>query len=82
MDSFIPHLLYNNVPTSNLITPHKDKINDNTIWVQKIGQILILPVHSQHNSIDTLSLSVIVLVILNLEFEQRNIFHCKGEVRS
>lgn len=46
VDSFITHLLYNNVPTDNLITLGKDKINDNTIWVQKIGQILILPLHS------------------------------------
>lgn len=46
VDSFITHLLYNNVPTDNLITLRKDKINVNTIWVQKTGQILILPLYS------------------------------------
>lgn len=46
MNSFITHLLCDNVPIGNLIALCKDKIKANTIWDQEKGQILILPLHS------------------------------------
>lgn len=60
MDSFITHLLYNNVPTDNLITQRQDKCqyymgSENRTDFDFTSVL-------QYNSIDTLGLFVIVLV--------------------
>lgn len=62
MNSFITHLLCDNVAIDNVIAVCKDYIKANTIWAQKKRSDFDFTSALQPNSTDTMDLFVIILV--------------------